>query len=243
MKTCFKRSAKRSIIILALTIASLTTVLCQNLTLTGTIRDNANNDPVIGAYVIVRNSADTADVKGTVTDVNGRFSIPGLLAGSYQFIVKSINYQNQLKEIKLSRSTADLGIIYLEVESRSFKEVVVTGHGTVVQKGDTTTMLADAFKVNVDATAEDLVKKMPGITVDNGTIKARGEEVKQVLVDGKTFFGDDPTVALKNLPADVIDRVQVYNKLSDQAELTGFDDGQSTRTINLITRKESKISS
>jgi hypothetical protein len=243
MNTCFKRSAKRSIIILALTMTSVTTILCQNLALTGTIRDKSNNDPIIGAYIIVRNSSDSADFKGTVTDANGRFIISGLHARPYKFIIKSINYQNQFKDITLSRSTADMGIIYLEAASRSLKEVVVVGHGTVVQKGDTTTMLADAFKVNVDATAEDLVKKMPGITVDNGTIKARGEEVKQVLVDGKTFFGDDPTVALKNLPADVIDRVQVYNKLSDQAELTGFDDGQSTRTINLITRKESKISS
>ena len=120
--------------------------------------------------------------------------------------------------------------------------MVVIGQGTAVQKGDTTIMKAEAFKVNPDANAEELVKKMPGITVENGTVKAHGEEIKKVLVDGKPFFGDDPSVALKNLPADVIDKIQVYNKLSDQSELTGFDDGSSSKTINIVTRRDARIS-
>ena len=136
----------------------------------------------------------------------------------------------------------DLDTIRLALDSKVLKEVVVVGQGTAVQKGDTTIMAASSFKVNPDANAEDLVKKMPGITVENGTVKAHGEEIKKVLVDGKPFFGDDPSVALRNLPADVIDRVQVYNKLSDQAELTGFDDGSSSKTINIVTRKDAKIS-
>lgn len=93
------------------------------------------------------------------------------------------------------------------------------------QQGDTTIFNAGAYKVNPDATAEDLISKMPGITNDNGTIKAQGEAVKRVLVDGTAFFGDDASIALKNLPAEVIDKVQVFDKLSDQAQFTGFDDG------------------
>jgi hypothetical protein len=149
-----------------------------------------------------------------------------------------MSYQKFSRPIAISGKDLNLGIIDIVPESKILNEVVVQGQGpTAVQKGDTTEMSSSAYKTNPDANAEDLVKKMPGITVENGTIKAQGEEVKKVLVDGKQFFGDDPSVALKNLPADVIDKVQVFNKLSEQSELTGVDDGQSSRTINIITKQ------
>jgi hypothetical protein len=214
----------------------------QSFKVSGTIIDMADNQPVIGAFVYLTDMQDTTERVATTTDVNGKFLIAGLKKKNYRLTIQSINYQKDSRVLTLTKSITDLGKIILTMESKVLNEVVVIGQGTAVQKGDTTIMTADAFKVNVDANAEDLVKKMPGITVENGTVTARGEEVKKVLVDGKPFFGDDPSVALRNLPADVIDRVQVYNKLSDQAELTGFDDGESSRTINIITRKDSKIS-
>ncbi len=99
------------------------------------------------------------------------------------------------------------------------------------QIGDTTQYHADGYKSKSDATGEDLITKMPGITTKNGTVKFQNENVQQVLVDGKPYFDQDPTLALKSLPADVIDKIQVFNKLSDQAEFTGFDDGNSAITM------------
>src|SRR4029077_12843282 len=95
-----------------------------------------------------------------------------------------------------------------------------------------------AVKTSKDATAEDLVQKLPGVTMENGQVKAHGEAVQQVLVNGKPFFGSDPTAAMRNLPADVIDKIQVYDKMSDQAEFSGFDDGQSQKTMNFILRNQ-----
>ncbi len=106
----------------------------------------------------------------------------------------------------------------------------------IVQKGDTTEMNAGNFQVNPDATAEDLVRKMPGVTSSNGQVQAQGEQVKKVLVDGKPFFGDDPNTALKNLPADVISKIQIFDGRSDQSAFTGFDDGNTTKTMNIITK-------
>lgn len=106
----------------------------------------------------------------------------------------------------------------------------------IVQKGDTTEMNAGNFQVNPDASAEDLVRKMPGVTSSNGQVQAQGEQVKRVLVDGKPFFGDDPNTALKNLPADVISKIQIYDGKSDQSAFTGFDDGNTSKTMNIITK-------
>src|SRR4029077_10901020 len=104
------------------------------------------------------------------------------------------------------------------------------------QHDDTTEFRASAVKTSKDATAEDLVQKMPGVTMENGQIKAHGENVQNVLVNGRPFFGSDPAAAMRNLPADVVDRIQVYDKASDQAEFSGFDDGQSQKTMNFILR-------
>jgi hypothetical protein len=96
---------------------------------------------------------------------------------------------------------------------------------------------ASELKVNPDATAEDMIKKLPGVVVDkNGNVTAAGEQVKKVTVDGRDFFGDDATAALRNLPSSVIEKIQVFDKLSDQAEFTGFDDGNSTKSINIVTK-------
>jgi hypothetical protein len=212
----------------------------QNLKLTGMVTDLNDQQPVIGAYVIAAEVKDTLHSLSVTTDINGKFTISGLKKKMYNLTIQSISYGRYTRTIEIKQAFTDLGKIGLAMDSKVLKEVVVVGQGTAIQKGDTTIMAAESFKVNPDANAEDLVKKMPGITVENGTVKAQGDDVKKVLVDGKPFFGDDPSVALRNLPADVIDRVQVYNKLSDQAELTGFDDGTSARTINIITRKDRK---
>ena len=110
-------------------------------------------------------------------------------------------------------------------------------HHRFSRKADTIQYNASAYKVNPDATTEDLIKKMPGITVDkDGTVTAHGDQVKKVTIDGKDFLGDDATAALRNLPSEVVDKIQVFDRLSDQAAFTGFDDGNSVKAINIVTK-------
>jgi hypothetical protein len=227
--------------LLVLSTCSTNPAFAQGQKLSGTVIDGNDKQPVIGAFVTAHDLRDTTHRVSVATDINGKFLIGGLKKRTYELTIQSVSYARFSRTVEITRALTDLGTIGLTMDSKVLKEVVVIGQGTAVQKGDTTIMAAESFKVNPDANAEDLVKKMPGITVENGTVKAQGDEVKKVLVDGKPFFGDDPSVALRNLPADVIDKVQVYNKLSDQAELTGFDDGSSSRTINIITRKDRRV--
>src|SRR5436305_10186645 len=118
---------------------------------------------------------------------------------------------------------------------------VVQEAAPVTLESDTVEYNAGSFKTKPNAVVEDLLKKLPGVQVDkDGKIKANGEEVKKVLVDGKQFFGNDPKTATKNLPADVVDKVQVFDKKSDQSQFTGFDDGNSEKTINLSLKPEKK---
>lgn len=97
---------------------------------------------------------------------------------------------------------------------------------------------ADAFKTSKDASAEDLVTKMPGVSIENGVVKAQGEDVKRITVDGRPFFGDDPNAVLKNMPAEMIDKIQLLNQKSDQGQFTGFDDGNTTMTMNIVTKQQ-----
>jgi hypothetical protein len=133
----------------------------------------------------------------------------------------------------------NLGTINMYKTAETLSTVVINNTAPVKQSGDTLNYAASQFKVNPDATSEDMIKKMPGITVDkSGTVTAQGETVKKVTVDGRDFFGDDATATLRNLPAEVIDKIQVFDKLSDQAQLTGFDDGNTTKSINIVTKKD-----
>ncbi len=223
-------------------VCSSFTLSAQKCILTGTLIDKDDRHPVIGAFIKAIDLKDTTTSFSVTTDENGKFRFDELKAREYRIRIRSLSYSPVEKTIAVRDKMTDLGTIEIALDSKIINEVVVIGQGTAVQKGDTTVMKADAFKVNPDASAEELVKKMPGITVENGTVKAQGEQITKVLVDGKPFFGDDPSVALKSLPADVIDKIQVYNKLSDQAELTGFDDGSSAKTINIVTRKDAKVS-
>ena len=129
------------------------------------------------------------------------------------------------------------------LKSKLLETVVVSGNkGAVRIKGDTTEFNADSFRTQAGANVEDLLKKLPGIQVDkNGKITAQGEAVKKVLVDGEEFFGDDPTLVTQNLRADMVDKVQVYDKKSDQATFTGIDDGQREKTINLKLKNDKKM--
>jgi len=212
----------------------------QNARLGGKIADKKTTNLMAGVDIVLTNISDKTDKHFAVSDNNGDFMVTGLtLQKSYELKATLIGYSDIRRTVFIKTKTENIGLLMMSEQVKSIKGIEVTGQIPVAQqKGDTTELNANAFKTNPDAVAEDLVKKMPGITVENGTVKAHGEEVKKVYVDGKTFFGDDPTVAMKNLPADIIDKVQIFNKLSDQSELTGFDDGQSSKALNFITKKD-----
>jgi hypothetical protein len=158
------------------------------------------------------------------------------------FEISFLGYKKYQRNIEITSEITDLHTIYLSSEGGvQLKEIDIVGKTSgVVIKNDTTEYDASTFKVNKDAVAEDLIQKMPGITVQNGQVQAHGENVGSVLVDGKMFFGDDPNAALKNIPAEVIDKIQVFDQQSEQSQFTGFDDGNTIKTINIITRNKVK---
>ncbi|MBS1653898.1 MAG: outer membrane beta-barrel protein, partial [Bacteroidetes bacterium] len=188
--------------------------------------------------------ADSSLVSFTMSDRNGHFEFSNIAAGEYRLLVTHVNYHNSVQFFKIddTHRSAELSRIIMNDKNRVLDEVVVTSEAPpVTLVGDTIQYNAGSFKTQPNANVEDLLKKLPGIKVDkDGTVKAQGETVQKVLVDGKEFFGNDPKVATKNLPADAVDKVQVFDKLSDQAQLTGFDDGNSEKTINLKLKKDKK---
>ncbi len=197
---------------------------------------DGNGSPIPGASVFVRQGDKL--VRGAVSDANGAFVVDSLLSGSYSFNVTSVGFASFQKDIKIKpRTPYNIGVVRLKEEDKLIDEVKVVS--TVVrqeQHGDTTVFNAAAFKVNPDATTEDLLRKIPGMEVKNGSVSHGGETVKKVLVDGKEFFGDDPSIALKNIDADMVDKIEVFDKQSEQAQFTGFSDGNEERTINILTK-------
>jgi outer membrane receptor protein involved in Fe transport len=199
-----------------------------------------NNQPAIGSSVIVLKS-DSVFLKGTTSDVDGLFTLENISPSNYILKILNLGYKPVFKSLQITTQAIDLGTISLKPNSTNLKEVTVEAQmALATQNGDTTSFNSKAFKVNRDATAEDLVGKMPGVTVVDGKVQAQGEEVKKVLVDGKPFFGDDANAVLKNIPAEIIDKVQVFDKKSDQSQFTGFDDGNNTKTINIVTKAQFK---
>ena len=212
----------------------------QNAFVEGKIVSRTSREPIPGVIISFKNLSDTTEKFYTQTDVNGHFAVSDLRQNK-KYIIEGIHiaYRSIRRTFDVDKPYIDLGIFIMSDTTSPMSEVVIVGRMPAVeQKGDTTEYTANAYKTNPDASAEDLVTKMPGVTVEGGTVKAQGEQVEQVLVDGRQFFGNDPTVALRNLPAEVIEKVQVFDKLSDQAKLTGFDDGQSIKTMNIVTRPE-----
>ncbi|MFI5186961.1 MAG: outer membrane beta-barrel protein [Chitinophagales bacterium] len=206
--------------------------------------DTMAKQPLASATITLMQKKDSSLVSFTMTDNNGRFELTGIQNGEYRLLITHVNYYNANLVFKIDdeHRNIDLGNIIMNDRSKVLSEVVVTSETPpVTLVGDTIQYNAGSFKTQPNANVEDLLKKLPGVRVDkDGTVKAQGEKVQKVLVDGKEFFGNDPKIATKNLPADAVDKVQVYDKLSDQSQLTGFDDGNSEKTINLKLKKDKK---
>ena len=215
----------------------------QKLTIKGQLLDSASS-PLPSATVIILQSKDSSLVNFGTSDSKGFFEIRNVVRGEYFFKVSFLGFAPYMKRIIPGEGMTEvnLGQIRLLNKSTMLNEVVIReDKPPVVVKRDTIEFNASSFKTKVNATAEDLIKKMPGLEVDNdGTIRAQGEQVQRVMVDGKEFFGQDPKLATRNLPADAVDKVQVYDKKSDQTVFSGIEDGQREKTINLELKEEKR---
>lgn len=203
--------------------------------------DGATGQTLPGATVLTERSADSLRL-GTATDLDGAFRL-ALADGEYTLRVSFVGYQPLQREIRIAGAPLDLGRLTLGADTTLLGDAQVRATRTRVEiRGDTTAYNAEAYAVNPDATAADLVRQLPGVTDGDGALRASGEVVQRVLVDGKEFFEGDQEAALDALPADAIAEVQVFDKASDQEELTGFDDGETEQTINLVTKPERRQS-
>uniref|UniRef100_UPI00374C8E94 TonB-dependent receptor n=1 Tax=Flavobacterium sp. TaxID=239 RepID=UPI00374C8E94 len=211
----------------------------QKANLSGIVTDSEKT-PVYNSVVALLTPKDSILYRFVRSDKEGKFDIKNIKTGTFILMTSHSQYADYVDEIIIKENQNNIGAIGLISKSKLLQEVIIKT-GSIRIKGDTTSYRASDFRVGANANVEDLLKKLPGIQVDkNGEIKAMGETVKKVLVDGEEFFGDDPGMAVKNLRADAVKEVQVFNKKSDQAEFTGIDDGNSQKTINLKLKENSK---
>ena len=226
----------KKVIILTLLLFSTISLHGQYWVVKGTVVDSTDQVPLFAATVALKSLADST-VKAKISDQTGAFRITGVLNGKYELSISFVGYKTFKQTVDVKDATLNLGTIAMAMDARQLDGVTVDGmNQRVVQNGDTVEMNAIAYKVNPDATAQDLLEKMPGVVIQNGQVQAQGENVTRVLVDGREFFGDDPNAALTNLPAEIIEKIQVYDEGSEQSRFTGFQDGETSKTLNIITK-------
>ncbi|MBN9384857.1 MAG: TonB-dependent receptor family protein [Chitinophagaceae bacterium] len=209
----------------------------------GAITDSLEKKDLSNGSVILLQKSDSIIVRHIRTDKIGHFELKDIRPGRYLLLVTYPSYADYADELEIKDSLPHvLHPISMVLKSKLLEEVVVNGSkGAIRMKGDTVEFKADSFHTQAGATVEDLLKKLPGIQVDSkGKITAQGQTVQKVLVDGEEFFGDDPTLVTQNLRADMVDKVQLYDKKSDQAAFTGIDDGERNKTINLKLKDNKK---
>jgi hypothetical protein len=219
-------------------------VVAQKFSIKGQVVDTLSS-PMPSSTVMLLNPKDSSLINFGITDARGFFEMKNILKAEYQLRITFVGYAPYSKSLSkndFSAPVIELGKLKLKPSTRELDEVIVKGQAAPVSvKHDTIEFNASSFKVQTNANVEDLLKKMPGMEVQSdGTIKAQGQEVQRVMVDGREFFGRDPKLATRNLPADAVKKVQVYDKKSDQSVFTGIDDGQREKTINLELKDEKR---
>lgn len=215
-------------------------VYAQSVPVTGSIRSKSDKTTLPGANVVLIKAAD-ASKTATVTDTEGNFRFERVASGQYTLEVNYIGFERFTRAVQVQGAALNLGALELSDASTAIKEVEIVGRAPLgEQKGDTTVFNAQAFKTAKDASAEELVTKMPGVVIENGKVQAQGEDVQQVMIDGKRFTGSDVSTAMRNISADMVESVEVFDAPSDKAAFSGFDDGNRLKTINFRTKKEAR---
>ena len=232
----------RKLISLAIALCCLLPISAHDAIINGVLVDSQDTTELMEATVrLLRATKDSTLVKGTTTDMNGVFNIKGVKPGKYLLRFSYLGYNDLIKHVTVGEDGRDvnMGVITMDPNSIMLKETVVMGvKSPITVKEDTIEFNADTYKTQANAVVEDLLKRLPGVEVGtDGKITANGKEVKKILIDGKEFFSDDPTVASKNIPAEMVNKLQVIDRKSDLARLTGVDDGDDETVINLTVKK------
>ncbi|MEO8719658.1 MAG: outer membrane beta-barrel protein [Ginsengibacter sp.] len=216
-------------------------IFCQTASIKGKLTDSTTAEKPANAVISVLRQQDSTLVKFSRSDKNGSFKIENLDSGKFIILITYPKYGDFVDLIELKpQQDIDMKTVYLTGKAKLLQEIVIKQAAMRI-KGDTTEYNADSYQVKPNASVEDLLKQLPGIQVDkNGKITAQGQQIQKVLVDGDEFFSDDPTVATRNLRADAVSKVQVFDKKSDQAEFTGIDDGQTKKTLNIKLKDNAK---
>ena len=228
-----------------LSVLILSILLCQSsfsqvAKISGQVKDGNENKPINNAIIALLTPKDSILYSFTRTDTAGNYVLKNVPHGKYILMISQPRYADLLTDINVQKNT-ELPLTDLVSKAELLQAVIVKTGSPLKIRGDTTVYTADSFKVSANANVEELLKKLPGIQVDkDGNIKAMGETVQKVLVDGEEFFGDDPGMAVKNIRADAVKEVQVFDKKSDEAEFTGIDDGKTQKTINLKLKENKK---
>jgi hypothetical protein len=232
--------ARRQLFLLCTLLCCAFTTLAGTKTIKGRITDSTGQ-PLPGASIALLNGNDSTMATFGISNVDGIFTIEDAREGNYLLQVAMMGYYTAYQKITVPLPADQALNVVLEtnpIDPTTMKEVVISGERVPIKiKGDTVEYNAGSFKVKPNAVVEDLLRKLPGVEVDKeGNIKSNGKTVSKVLVDGKEFFGDDPKVATKNLPAEAVDKVQSFEKGSDRSAFTGIDDGQRDQTLNLVLK-------
>jgi hypothetical protein len=212
-------------------------------TVKGNLQDAEGGARLADATVSLVNLVDSSLISFTITGSNGNFEIKNIETGKYDVIISYTGFRTTRKTFSITAAepVVDLGIVTLDRNYSTMDEVIIQDQTPIRIKGDTISYNADAFKTKPNANVEDLLKKLPGVQVErDGTVRAQGEQVQRVYVDGKEFFGNDPKLATRNLTADMVDQVEVFDDMSEQAKFNGMDDGSRSKAINLKLKKDKK---
>lgn len=232
---------KRFTLIAVLLFFSLVT-FSQNSEVNGSLKDTATHVSLTNTVIALLSAGDSTLRNFTRAKDDGSYTLKNVKNGKYILKIMHPLFGDYIDDIEIKNSKEIINTISLTPKSKLLEAIILKSGSPIRIKGDTTIYTADSFKVSANANVEELLKKMPGFQVDkNGQIKSMGEVVEKVLVDGEEFFGDDPGMAVKNLRADAVKEVQVFNKKSEQSEFTGIDDGKTSKTINLKLKEDKKI--
>lgn len=214
----------------------------QHASLKGSVRDTSEKRNLSNTVVSLLRKNDSVLVSFTRTNPSGQFSLKNIKPGNYIIMVTRPLYAGFVDFLTFKKGeNKDMGMVILTPAGKLLEEVIVRQNRSIVIKGDTIEYKADSFKVSAGANVQELLRKMPGLEVDRkGVITSHGKKVDKILVDGEEFFSDDPAVVTQNLRADAIDKVQSFDKKSDQSEFTGVDDGTRSKTLNLVLKEDKK---
>lgn len=209
-----------------------------NISIRGRITEKEGRLPISGAAVILAAQDSLQWLVSVQSDSIGEFVMNTTARGKLTLITMMTGYFSDTIAFQLSDTSLNLDIELIGSPTLLNQVNISETMSRMEIRGDTIQFNAAAYQVHPDATAEDLLVKMPGMTIEGNTVKSNGEEIKKVIVDGKPFFGDDPSATLKSIPADMIENVQVFDKQTDQADFGGYKDNNAEKTINIKTKKD-----